>query len=84
VTRDEAEGIPGGATVYSMAEDPSGSLWLVLAENGLLRMRPDRTHRLFTQKEFGSTRPNDVAVDVDGSLLVAEEGGSSGSPGRPS
>ena len=75
LTWDAAEGIPDGATVYSMVEDPAGNLWLVLAERGLLRIHPDGTRRLFTQKEFGASRPNDVTVDADGSLLVAAEGG---------
>lgn len=75
VTWDEAEGIPEGAAVFSMAEDRTGALWLVLAEQGLLRVREDGSHRLFTQQDFESSRPNDVTVDRDGSVLVAAEGG---------
>jgi diguanylate cyclase (GGDEF)-like protein len=75
VTWDETEGIPEGSAVFSMTEDRQGSLWLVLAERGLLRIRPDGSHRLFSQQEFESSRPNDTVVDDDGSLLVAAERG---------
>jgi diguanylate cyclase (GGDEF)-like protein len=75
VTWDEAEGIPEGAAVFSMAEDRAGTLWLVLSEHGLLRVREDGSHRLFTQQDFEASRPNDVTVDRDGSVLVAAEGG---------
>jgi diguanylate cyclase (GGDEF)-like protein len=75
VTWDEAEGIPEAAAVFSMAEDRTGTLWLVLAEHGLLRVREDGSHRLFTQRDFEASRPNDITVDRDGSVLVAADGG---------
>jgi diguanylate cyclase (GGDEF)-like protein len=76
LTWTEADGFPRDVTVFGMAEDAQGTLWMTAFDDGLIRRTPDGVVRRYGVEDgLPAPRVLDVAADPRGGVWASTRKG---------